>query len=1210
MPDSASDPGRLAALRRYEIFDTPAEPAFDRVADLAAHLLDTPMAGIHFVDDQCQWAKAQVGLDAQQLDLDVAFCAHALDMEEILIVENAADDPRFRDNPLVTGDPGIRFYASAPLITPDGYALGRLCVIDTAPRRSGLGAKERETLRQLAGVVMDELAYRAPPRHREELRLMSRAVEEATEAVIITGPALDAPGPRIEYVNPAFERMTGYAAEEVIGQTPRILQGPATDRETLDDVRRHLAAGESVAGRTTVNYRKNGTPYWVEWNITPVRGPDGAVQHWVSVQRDVTEQRQRQDALRQERNLLARIFEASAAAITVVDTNGQIIRANGRAEEVLGLAPGTVKERTYDDPAWAIEAVDGGPFPHDELPFVRVMTTEAPVYDVRHAIAWPDGQRRILSINGAPLQDQAGAVVGVVFAITDVTDEYERREALKEQRERLEMALVGGHLGMWDVNFNEGRNVVDERWAAMLGYALDEMRDRQPPFESHVHPDDLERAEAEMARHARGEIPYVDLEIRMRHQDGSWRWVLDRGKIVEWNDDGSPRRAVGTHMDITERKEAERELRRQRDLLENIFDASPAAIVTLNAEGQFTSASPRGQEVLGLTPSAVSERAFNDPEWRITDEGGRSMPYEELPFARVIATGAPIHDVDVSIERPDGTRRLLAVSGAPLQGPDGQPDGAVFVLDDITEQKRRMSLEQRLGRLLEATPSEIYVFDAETLRFVQTSRGARANLGYAADALAAMTPLDFKPYDRAEFEARLQPLRTGEAELVTFETTHRRKDGTTYPVEVRLQLSREETRPVFIAIVLDITERTRRERELVDAKERAEEMSRLKSAFLANMSHEIRTPLTSIIGFADVLGGQVEGTARELIGMIRESGKRLEETLTSVLDLAKIEGEAMRVHPDRVDLAEEVRTAVGIFRPEAEAKGLALRVDVPDGPATATLDPRALRRVLSNLLSNAVKFTDEGRVTARLRLHAAEAVVEVEDTGVGIAPGQLDRIFEEFVQESAGFTREYEGVGLGLSITRRLVQLLGGTVEAESEKGQGSVFRVRLPREHLAGADHAEEPFSQAPSADAAQPAAPAEASPPGKPAAKGDAARILLVEDNALTCRVLPMLLQQADARYTMDVAERGEDALEQAEARGYDLFIIDINLGAGLTGLDVMRRLRELPRYAQTPMVACTAYAMPGDEEQFLEAGFDAYLAKPFRAEDLLSALERAAD
>ncbi|NBB75182.1 MAG: PAS domain S-box protein, partial [Bacteroidetes bacterium] len=711
MSDSASDPGRLAALRRYEILDTPAEPAFDRIADLAAHLLDTPMAGIHFVDDQCQWAKAQVGLDAQMLDLDVAFCAHALDMEEVLVVEDAAEDPRFRDNPLVTGDPGIRFYAGAALITPDGYALGRLCVIDTVPRPSGLGAKERETLRQLAGVVMDELAYRAQPRRREEmlesitdaffavdddwritylnqqaevlldrsreallgqdlwgafpeakelafydayhramqtgepaefeayfpplqtwfevkafpmeqgglavyyndvtarhereealkksqmllktsqriahlghwdwdvetgavewsdetfrlfgyepgaldptveiyfealpapdrervralsrraitagrirpedgriehrivrpdgteriveleaqilesdaagrptrvlgtvldvtrrrerkeqLRLMSRAVEEATEAVIITGPALDAPGPRIEYVNPAFEQMTGYAAEEVIGQTPRILQGPATDRATLDDVRSCLEQGDAVPAKTALNYRKDGTPYWVEWNITPVRGPDGTVQHWVSVQRDVTEQRQRQDALRQERNLLARIFEASAAAISVVDTNGQITRANGRAEEVLGLDPVTVTGRMYDDPAWEIEAVDGGPFPDNELPFVRVMATGAPVYDVRHAIAWPDGQRRILSINGAPLQDQAGAVVGVVFAITDVTEQHERAETLQNERQRLALALTGGNLGMWDVNFNEGRNIVDERWAAMLGY--------------------------------------------------------------------------------------------------------------------------------------------------------------------------------------------------------------------------------------------------------------------------------------------------------------------------------------------------------------------------------------------------------------------------------------------------------------------------------------------------------------------------------------------------------------------------------------------------------------------------------------------------------------------------------------------------------------------------------------------------------------------
>jgi len=770
-------------------------------------------------------------------------------------------------------------------------------------------------------------------------------------------------------VNPSFEEMTGYTAEEVIGKTPRILQGPETDRAVLDVVRSHLEQGKRLTNTTTVNYRKDGTPFWVEWNIAPVRGPDGAVEHWVSVQRDVTEQR-------------------------------------------------------------------------------------------------------------------------------------ERKQKLHEERQRLELALEGGRLGMWDWNMNTEEGTYDARWAAMLGYEPEEVDAVEAFFESRVHPDDLERISDAIQRHAVGELSHIEREIRMRHKDGSWRWILARAKIMEWNADGSPRRVVGTHM-------------------------------------------------------------------------------------------------------------------------------------DITEQKRQEATEQRLGRLLEATPSEIYVFEAETLRFVQTSRGAQENLGYSGEELSEMTPLDLNPYDRAAFEDLIAPLRAEENELVTFETTHRRKDGTRYPVQARLQLSRAEDPSVFIAIVLDITERKRRERELLVAKEHAEEMNRLKSAFLANMSHELRTPLTSIIGFADVLQGQVEGETQELLEMIRQSGKRLEETLTSVLDLAKIEGESVRVQSEPVDFAAEVRTAADLFRLRAEAKHIDLTVDVPRESDPGTVDSRLLRRVLSNLISNAIKFTEEGQVTVRLRARPDTAIIEVEDTGVGIAPEQVERIFEEFVQESEGYTRSYEGTGLGLSITRRLVNLLGGQIDVESEKGVGSLFRVTLPREHAASTseppdepqgssgglptppDRTAEADGGPPTPD--RPPAPSTASsargdehPPeeARPTAQGNEIRVLLVEDNKLTRQVLPMLLRQIDERYVVDTTVNAEEALARADTTHYDLFLIDINFGTGPTGLDVMRRLRDQPRYQNTPMVACTAYAMPADRQTFLEAGFDAYLAKPFRAQKLLETLQHVLD
>lgn len=234
--------------------------------------------------------------------------------------------------------------------------------------------------------------------------------------------------------------------------------------------------------------------------------------------------------------------------------------------------------------------------------------------------------------------------------------------------------------------------------------------------------------------------------------------------------------------------------------------------------------------------------------------------------------------------------------------------------------------------------------------------------------------------------------------------------------------------------------------ELREAKEKAEEANRLKSVMLANMSHELRTPLTSINGFAEILRDNLQGRMRRFAEKIYMSGRRLLATLRSVIDLSRLEAGTFELKQERVDVGPTVVKAVQRFRPEAEENGISLDVTVADGATWAKLDEAAADRITENLLENALKFTPHGgAVNVRVLSQMDEVILEVEDSGIGIEEEAIPQIFDAFRQESEGMDREYEGTGLGLAIVRELAEELGGTVDVESEKGEGSCFIVHLP---------------------------------------------------------------------------------------------------------------------------------------------------------------------
>jgi len=355
-------------------------------------------------------------------------------------------------------------------------------------------------------------------------------------------------------------------------------------------------------------------------------------------------------------------------------------------------------------------------------------------------------------------------------------------------------------------------------------------------------------------------------------------------------------------------------------------------------------------------------------------------------------------------------------------------------------------------------------------------------------------------------------------------------------------------------------------RELEIANAQIGEISRLKSAFLANMSHELRTPLNAILGFSEILKDNLveltQDQRQECLENIHASGKHLLELVNDVLDLSKIEAGRMELAYDRFEVQSAVREVHNVIRSLSERRDIDLAINVQPEDLDVRADKSKFKQVLYNLLSNAIKFTPVGgRVWVNAKADGGELVVDVGDTGVGIPTEHQSRIFDEFYQLDSATTRQVEGTGLGLSLTRRLIDLHGGEISLQSMPGEGSVFTFRLP---LAGLD-VQNGYRHN---------------------------RVLLVEDNASNRELAKMVL--AGNGFDVDIAIDGDEGLRKARSTVYDLVLMDVEL-PGMDGLTLTRMLRSDPKTATMPIVALTANAMKGSEQEALAAGCSGYISKP---------------
>ena len=608
----------------------------------------------------------------------------------------------------------------------------------------------------------------------------------------------------------------------------------------------------------------------------------------------------------------------------------------------------------------------------------------------------------------------------------------------------------------------------------------------------------------------------------------------------------------------------------------SLVDHLPIGMYRTAADGRLLLANPALARMIGAESPAAA-RAHNAAEFY-------ADPLDRDRFSRVVLRDGFVRGYETRWRRPDGVIRYVRIDARVVLDDEGRAEYYEGSVEDVTsEREARIALrrsEARFRALVQRSSDVVVVADAAD------------RLTYVSPAIAGLLGLEAESLVGHGVTALVHP-----ADLEGARTFFEQARAGTAPSQVELRLRHADGREVFVegaatalyddpaveGLVLnlrDATDRKRAEAVLLHAKQQAEEVAELKSTFIANMSHEIRTPLTAILGFADVLGEEVEDeTQAEFVGLIARSGKRLMDTLNSVLDIARLEAEGGELARERIDVGDLVREAAEMFGPAASERGLTVRASVSPGAHAVVADEGALLRVLHNLVGNALKFTEEGSVSLDVRTEtdagSARVVTTVRDTGIGIDKEFLPRVFGAFEQESAGEGRRYEGAGLGLSLSLGLVEQMGGTITVDSEKGVGTAFMVSLP-----AAETASEPDSRP---------------------------LVLVVDDDEHARRIAVHAL--ADV-YRVAVASSGERAIEALEVERPVAVVLDIHLGLSISGEDVMRTLRAKPAFASLPLVAVTAFALPGDRDRFLAAGFDEYLVKPYARPDLVGAIRRACE
>ncbi|MFA6103181.1 MAG: PAS domain S-box protein [Victivallaceae bacterium] len=927
--------------------------------------------------------------------------------------------------------------------------------------------------------------------------------------------------------------------------------------------------------------KMDGTAFWGQMVAAIAQDTDGT-KVCRTVLSDISERKQAEVELRNSETHLRTLMQTIPDLIWLKNTEGVYLTCNTMFERFFGAREADIVGKTDYD--FVDRELADSFREHDR----KAMAAGEPASNEEWITFADDGRRAYLETIKTPMHDSRGTLIGVLGIGRDITERKQAEEALLALSTRHEATLAAVPEIIMEVDCNKvytwanqggieffGEDVIG-RNAAFYFEGEQQVYDAiQPLFNGDEH------------------VIYV--ESWQRRKDGEKRllaWWCRMLKDVNGHVTG----ALSTARDITALKQTEEALQSKTALLEAQMNASLDGILVVDENQKVILVNRRFAELLNVpqnilpTPRHV---LYNGDDAALLEHVASLTRYPAQFIEKVMYLYDHVDETSHDeVEFKSGM--VLDRYSAPVLDKDGKYYGRIWTFSDITERKRTEDIltasETSYRRLFESAKDGILILDAETGKITNVNPFLIEMLGYSKEQFIEKEIWEigfFKDIvaNQDKF-LELQQKEYVRYEDLPLETS----DGRKMNVEFVSNVYPVNNHKVIQCNIRDITQRKLAEKELIKAKEKAEESDRLKSAFLTNMSHEIRTPMNGILGFTELLKEpHLTGEEQQTyISIIEQSGVRMLNTINDIISISKIESGQMDVSISATNINEQIEYIYNFFKPEIEQKGMQIsfKNTLPAKEAVIKTDREKIYGILTNLVKNAIKFTFAGSIEFGYEKKGGFLEFFVKDTGIGIAKDRQNAVFERFIRINIDDNRAFQGSGLGLSISKAYVEMLGGGIRMESEEGKGSVFYFTIPYNP---AQEEKNVIKNIVSSD--------EKDDQIKPL------KILIAEDDERSEMLITIIVN----KFSREVlkARTGVEAVAACRNNpDLDLVLLDIAMPE-MNGYEAARQIRQFNK--DVVIIAQTAFALSGEREKIIAAGCNDYISKPFSKTSLTALLKK---